>query len=124
MGKRNKEKEIKAARPPATKPSSDSISAANHTLREFWEIHPQAKAPLCACFRLMELTRFANFDAIKAAFPAVDYVAPFTIFDIGGNKFRLIAAIHYNTGRVYVRDVLTHPGYDKWSDANRRRKQQ
>jgi mRNA interferase HigB len=34
-------------------------------------------------------------------------------FDIGGNKFRLVAAIHYNKGRVFVRDVLTHPEYDE-----------
>ena len=93
-------------------------------LREFWTVHPQAQAPLNTWYRAMELTAFPDFHAIKASFPAADYVAPFTIFDIGGNKFRLIAAIHYNTGRVYVRDVLTHPEYDKWSDANRRRKQQ
>ena len=91
-------------------------------LREFWEIHPQAKAALCAWFRVMEQTRFVDFKAVKGAFPAADYVAPFTIFDIGGNKFRLVAAIHYNTGRVYVREVLTHPEYDRWSDDNRRRK--
>jgi mRNA interferase HigB len=62
------------------------------------------------------------FNAIKATFPTADYVAPFTIFEIGGNKFRLIAAIHHNTGRVYVRHVFTHLEYDKWSDANRRQK--
>ncbi len=91
-------------------------------LRDFWEIHPQAKAPLSAWFRVMELSRFADFNAIRATFAAADYVAPFTIFDVGGNKFRLIAAIHYNTGRVYVRHVFTHPEYDKWSDEMKRRK--
>ena len=95
---------------------------SRRTLREFWETHPQAKMPLSSWFRVMEQTRFADFSAIKTAFPAVDYVPPFTIFDIGGNKFRLIAAIHYNTGRVYVRNVLTHPEYDKWSDAYRKGK--
>ena len=91
-------------------------------LRDFWEIHPQAKAPLSAWFRVMEQTRFADFNAIRASFPAADYVAPFTIFDIGGNKFRLITAIHHNTGLVYVRHVFTHLEYDKWSDDKRRRK--
>ena len=70
----------------------------------------------------MELTKFADFNAIRATFAAADYIAPFTIFDLGGNKFRLIAAIHYNTGRVYVRHVFTHPEYDKWSDEMRGRK--
>ena len=91
-------------------------------LREFWEVHPQAMEPLSSWYRAMELTRFKDFNVVKAAFPAVDYVAPFTIFDIGGNKFRLIAVIHYNTGRVYVRHVFTHPEYDKWSDGMRSRK--
>jgi mRNA interferase HigB len=91
-------------------------------LRDFWTVHPQAQAPLSAWYRVMELTGFSDFLAIKASFPAADYVAPFTIFDIGGNKFRLIAAIHYNTGRVYVRQVFTHADYDKWSDGMRKRK--
>ncbi|MDB6043043.1 MAG: hypothetical protein JWM63_1594 [Gammaproteobacteria bacterium] len=95
---------------------------SRRALRDFWEVHPQAKAPLCAWYRVMEQTRFADFNAIKATFPAADYVAPFTVFDIGGNKFRLIAAIHHNTGRVYVRHVFTHPEYDKWSDDRRKRK--
>ncbi len=46
----------------------------------------------------------------------VDRYKQLVIFDIGGNKYRLIAAIHYNKGIVYVRDVLTHAEYDldKW----------
>lgn len=38
------------------------------------------------------------------------------IFDIGGNNYRLIAAIHYNTGKVFVLRILTHKEYDseKW----------
>jgi len=36
-----------------------------------------------------------------------------TVFNIGGNKARLIAAIHYNRGKVYIRAVLTHAEYDK-----------
>ena len=46
----------------------------------------------------------------------VDRYGKFVIFDIGGNKYRLICAIHYNTGRVYIRHVLTHAEYDldKW----------
>ncbi len=54
---------------------------------------------------------------MKAAFgKRVDQYKQFVIFDVGGNKYRLIVAIHYNTGRVYVRNVLTHAEYDrgKW----------
>jgi mRNA interferase HigB len=40
-------------------------------------------------------------------------VGGFTVFNIGGNKVRLIAAVHYNTQRLYIRHVLTHKEYDK-----------
>jgi mRNA interferase HigB len=40
-------------------------------------------------------------------------VGRFTVFDIGGNNFRLIAVIHFNRGKLFVRHVLTHAEYDK-----------
>jgi mRNA interferase HigB len=51
-------------------------------------------------------------------FPSADQVGTLTVFNIGGNKVRLIAAIHYNRKKVYIRAVLTHPEYDegKWKE--------
>lgn len=88
---------------------------SRRALREFWESRPQAKEPLAAWFRIMEHSTFAAFGAVKAAFRTADYVAPFTVFNIGGNKFRIITVIHYNRGRLYVRHVFTHEQYDRWS---------
>ncbi|OTP80603.1 hypothetical protein PAMC26510_01395 [Caballeronia sordidicola] len=53
---------------------------------------------------------------MKRTFNTVDYVAPFTVFDVGGNKYRVITDIHYNRKKVYIRYVLTHAEYDrnKW----------
>jgi len=56
---------------------------------------------------------FNTFIELRGVFPSVDQVEKFTIFNIGGNKARLIAAIHYNTQRVYIRHVLTHAEYDR-----------
>jgi mRNA interferase HigB len=95
---------------------------SRRALREFWEIHPQAKDPLSAWSRVMERSTFADFTAIKRTFGAADYVAPYTVFDIGGNKFRIIAAIHYNRERVYIRHVFTRPEYDQWSYEMRKQK--
>jgi mRNA interferase HigB len=50
---------------------------------------------------------------VKGCFPSVDKIGDFVVFDVGGNKLRLIAAIHFNTKRVFVRFVLTHKQYDK-----------
>jgi len=49
---------------------------------------------------------------LRRTFPSADRVGKYTVFDIGGNKVRLIAAIHYNRRKIYVRAVLTHSEYD------------
>jgi len=94
---------------------------SRRALREFWGTHPAAKGPLTVWFRLMKSSHFVDFGAIKRTFGAADYFAPYTIFDMGGNKFRVITVIHYNRGRVYIRQVFTHPEYDRWSDEMRGR---
>jgi mRNA interferase HigB len=93
---------------------------SRRALREFWELNPQAEPPLSAWFRIMERSRFSNFGAIKQTFRAADYVPPYTIFDIGGNKFRIITVIHYDRERVYIRHVFTHREYDRWSNRMQR----
>ena len=87
---------------------------SRRALVDFWAVHPQARSPLSAWFRIVERSEFADFNAIKKTFKTADYVALFTVFDIGGNKYRLVTAIHYNHQRVYVRHVLTHADYDRW----------
>src|SRR4051812_29562522 len=90
-------------------------------LREFWETHPAAKGPLAVWFQLMQ-SNYGDFNQIRRTFGAADYFAPFTIFDVGGNKFRVITVIHYNRQRVYVRHVFTHTEYDRWSGTMRKTK--
>lgn len=55
---------------------------------------------------------FGNFAELRRAFPHADQVGRLTVFNVGGNKVRLIAAIHYNRQKVYIRAVLTHEEYD------------
>jgi mRNA interferase HigB len=50
---------------------------------------------------------------VRTAFPTADKVGKLTVFNIGGNKARLITAIHYNRRKVYIRAVLTHEEYDQ-----------
>jgi mRNA interferase HigB len=94
---------------------------SRRALREFWSIHPTAKEPLAAWHRVMRSAVFADFNAIRKAFGTADYVAPYTVFDVGGNKYRVIAVIHYNRHRVYSRYVFTHADYDRWSYEQRQR---
>lgn len=56
---------------------------------------------------------FSNFAELKEAFGSVDKVGKYYVFDIGGNKYRLVAAVHFNHAKVYVRAVMTHGEYDE-----------
>jgi mRNA interferase HigB len=82
-------------------------------LRQFWERHPDSKAPLSRWFRIIETAEFRNFNALRDTFPSADKVGNLIVFNIGGNKYRLIASIHFNRGKVYIRHVLTHSEYNK-----------
>ena len=82
-------------------------------LREFAARHRDAEGPLGAWYVIVSKTDFASFSDVKRVFRSVDKVGKFTVFDIGGNKFRLIAAMHYNRKKLYIRYVLTHAEYDK-----------
>ena len=91
------------------------------TLREFWQRHADARTPLLDWFRTTEAAQWRNFTDARRTFGSADTAKvdsgnTVTIFDIGGNKYRLIASIHYNTGVVYALMVLTHAQYDsqKW----------
>ena len=84
-------------------------------LNEFAKQHLEAKPSLAHWYSLMKRSDFSNFVELRAAFSSADQVGKLTVFNIGGNKVRLIAAIHYNRRKVYVRSVLTHAEYDEQS---------
>ena len=85
---------------------------AKPVLVEFWIKHPDAENALQAWYRTMEGEIFADFNDLRATFASADYVEGLTVFNIGGNKYRLIAAIHYNRRKVFIRSLLTHAEYD------------
>jgi len=82
-------------------------------LRLFWEQYPDSKNALSRWFKIMDRSEFDNFDSLRATFPSADKVGELIVFNVGGNKYRLIASIHFNRGKVYIRQVLTHPDYDR-----------
>lgn len=87
-------------------------------LREFIEKHADAASPLAAWFKMMARRRYANGHAVRADFPTVDFLGDsLTVFDIGGNKYRLVVDMRYDLGRVYIRHVLTHREYDRRTKA-------
>jgi mRNA interferase HigB len=81
-------------------------------LRLFWGRHPDSKAPLNRWFQIVRRTNFKTFAELRRTFPTADLVDRFTVFNIAGNKYRLVTSIHFNRGKVYIRHVLTHTEYD------------
>jgi len=79
----------------------------------FWQKHPDSKNSLVRWFKAMVANEFKTFNELRTPFPTVDKVGNLIIFNIGGNKYRLIVSIHFNRGKVYVRHVITHREYDK-----------
>jgi mRNA interferase HigB len=93
---------------------------AKPALEAFWAKHPDAEVPLMRWYRTMKHGVFAGFNELQDTFSTADYVGDLIVFNIGGNKYRLIASIHFNRGKVYIREVLTHAEYDRnqWKRGN------
>lgn len=87
-------------------------------LRSFWAAHPDAERPLRSWYKVVSRAEWDTFADVRRAYSHADQVGKFTVFNIGGNKYRLIAVIHFNRYKVFVRHVLTHAEYDegKWKE--------
>jgi|SRR5690242_4135449 len=86
------------------------------TLKAFWEQprHRDAEQPLKTWVRVVRAAAWPDPVAIKAMFNSADILRDGrVVFDIGGNKYRLVAWINYHYGVVYVRFIGTHGDYDR-----------
>lgn len=88
---------------------------AKRALRIFWERHPQARTPLQVWFATVGRAAWNSPADVKAEFGAtVDFVADSrAIFDVSGNKYRLVVRVAYLHKRVLIKFVWTHADYDK-----------
>ena len=82
-------------------------------LRDYYTSNVQAEIPLTEWYYKMIETKASNIFELRQVFNSVDPVFDYTIFNIGGNNYRLVTAIHYNTQACYLRTIWTHAEYDK-----------
>ena len=82
-------------------------------LKEFWQKHTNAEANLRTWYKITKKARWTNFVELRQAFPSADLVENFTVFNVSGNNYRLIALVDYKYQEVYIRYILTHAEYDK-----------
>ena len=81
-------------------------------LKEFYEKYPDAESSLRSWNKITRLAQWQNFALVRETFSSADQVSKLTVFNIGGNKYRLITFIDYQTKKVFVRHILTHAEYD------------
>ena len=83
------------------------------TLVQFWLKHPDARPSLESWYAVVRKADWSTPAAMKQMYPNADIYGRRTIFNIAGNKYRLIARVNYRTQRIFVLYVLTHGQYDK-----------
>jgi len=82
-------------------------------LREFWQDNLEAEKPLMHWYQIAKKADWKNLADVRKDFGHADLAGVCTIFNIGGNKFRLIAKIFYPNKKVLIRFVMTHAEYNQ-----------
>ncbi len=82
-------------------------------IRDYVKNNAQAELPLTEWYFVMRECKSKSLIALRKIFNSVDSVNGYTVFNIGGNNYRLITAIHYNTQYCYIRTIWTHAEYSK-----------
>ena len=82
-------------------------------IREFSQLYPDAKEPLDRWYKAAERAHWRSLAEVRKEFPHADSVGDCTVFNIGGNKYRLIVKIEYAKQMIFIKFILTHKEYDK-----------
>lgn len=85
---------------------------SKRALRDFWKDEPIARQTLEDWYRSIKNADWETFADIRKIFRHADVYRDCVIFNIGGNKYRLIAKVRFQRKKVFVRYVLSHSEYD------------
>ena len=86
---------------------------SRRALREFASLHREAETPLDDWYRITTRAIWNSLVDVRLNYPHADAVDGYTIFNIGGNKYRLLTTVNYRTGKVFIRFVMTHQQYSR-----------
>lgn len=83
------------------------------TVKKFIRKHPDSKSSLNSWYQITSKAEWKSLAEVKQSYPHADLYGRCTIFNIGGNKYRLIAKVDYRAQVIRIREILTHAEYDK-----------
>jgi mRNA interferase HigB len=86
------------------------------TQKRIWDAKlrfPNCASALEGWYRIIKKNNFTGFNDLKKVFSSLDKVNDYYVFDIGGNKLRLIAIIFFERQKVFIQEILSHAEYDK-----------
>jgi mRNA interferase HigB len=83
-------------------------------IREFLEREPRSSDAIWRWAELVESENWRNPGELKGTLASASFVGDLTVFNIGGNKYRLTAFVNYRRQIVYIKRIGTHEEYDKW----------
>jgi mRNA interferase HigB len=86
---------------------------SHKAIRTFCARDRDSESPLDHWYRVAKRATWVNFVEVKRTFNTADFVAPYVIFDIGGNKYRLVAEINFGRRVLFIRGIMTHKEYAK-----------
>ena len=75
--------------------------------------HADLGKPLDAWYRLAKKAEWTTLAEVRRTFPTADAADGYTVFNIKGNAYRLVTEINFQTGRIFLRHILTHAEYSK-----------
>ena len=91
---------------------------SRRALNEFTRLYPDSQTPLSVWWKLMKAKSYKSPNALKKDFPSASFIGgETTVFNIGGNKYRLVVNIVYSMRTVFVEGVYTHVEYDRLTKA-------
>jgi mRNA interferase HigB len=88
-------------------------------VHKFQKKHSQSRPCLNYWVQTIEKARWSSLADVTVTFNSADYVPPFVVFDLCGNKYRMAALVDFKSGIVQIDEIMTHPEYDRWSKKRR-----
>jgi mRNA interferase HigB len=88
-------------------------------LKQASETHPTAATAIDRWYRIANRAEWHSIVDVRASYRDTDPVNRYTVFNLGGNNYRLITVIEYRFQQVYIMEFLTHAEYDEWSRRQR-----